>query len=147
MAVGLPGAVMRRIDPHALWIGHVGHVRDLRAVLAAGITALVDLAANEPSATITRDLVYCRFPLVDGGGNAPQLLRLAIRTTANLLAARMPTLVYCSVGLSRSPCVVAAALSVVEQRNPDECLTGLLQSGRWDVSPLLWRDIKDVLLA
>ncbi len=62
---------MRQIPPYSLWLGHAGHVRDLRTVLAAGIVALVDLALDEPPASLTRELVYCRFPLVDGPGNPP----------------------------------------------------------------------------
>src|SRR2546423_999312 len=39
---------MRQLTPHSVWIGHVGDARDARGVLAAGIRAVVDLAANEP---------------------------------------------------------------------------------------------------
>lgn len=60
---------MRRVVDTSLFIGHAGDLRDLRALHAAGIAAVVDLAANEPPATLTRDLAYCRLPLVDGPGN------------------------------------------------------------------------------
>lgn len=71
---------MRRIESHSLWLGSVVDAWDLRQVLNAGVQAIVDLAANESPLQLTRDLIYCRFPLVDGVGNDPVLLRLAIDT-------------------------------------------------------------------
>src|SRR3954454_1421008 len=102
---------MRAIPGHPLWLGHVGDARDLRRVLSAGILAVVDLALNEPPAAVTRELVYCRFPLVDGSGNPPWLLRSAVEAVAGLVRSGTPTLVYCGAGMSRTPAVAAAALS------------------------------------
>src|SRR5207244_524756 len=90
---------MRQLSGLPLWLGHVGDARDLRAVLSAGILAVVDLALNEPPVRITRELVYCRFPLLDGMGNPPWLVRAAVDTVARLLRAGTPTLVYCSGGM------------------------------------------------
>ena len=136
---------MRQILPYSLWLGHVGDVRDLRGVLAAGIAALVDLALNEPPAAVTRELVYCRFPLVDGSGNPTWLLRAAVETTAGLLREGVPTLVYCGAGMSRAPAVAAAAISLVSGDLPDACLTAVAQSGPSDVSPALWREIRAIV--
>jgi protein-tyrosine phosphatase len=113
---------MRNVAAYSLWLGHVGDARDLRGVLNAGIAALVDLAINEPPATVTRELVYCRFPLVDGSGNATWLLRAAVETTAGLLGSQTPTLVYCASGMSRSLAIAAAAIARLQNRPPDECL-------------------------
>jgi hypothetical protein len=77
---------MRQVPGYALWLEHVGDARDLRTVLSTGILAVVDLALNEPPATVTRELAYCRFPLLDGSGNAPWLVRAA----AKKLACRAP---------------------------------------------------------
>src|SRR5919198_1222920 len=41
-------AAVRRVPSTSLWLGHAGDARDLRAVLAAGIEGLVDLALEEP---------------------------------------------------------------------------------------------------
>jgi hypothetical protein len=136
---------MRRIPPHALWIGHAGDGRDLRTVLSAGIAALIDLALEEPPVPVTREIVYCRFPLLDGAGNSPSLLRLALDTTAALLIAGVPTLVFCGAGMSRSPAVAAGALSLVAKRSPEECLADVARTGACDVSPLLWQEIKRAL--
>jgi hypothetical protein len=133
---------MRQIASTSLWLGHVGDVRDLRRLLASGIAALVDLALNEPPATVTRELTYCRFPLIDGAGNAPWLLQTAVATTAHLLAYHTPTLVYCGAGMSRTPAIAAAALSLVRRQPLDDCLSLVLESGPRDVSPGLWAEVK-----
>src|SRR5262245_33777641 len=84
---------MGQISPQPLWLGHVGDAENLRGVLDAGIVALVDLAAAEPPVKVPRDLVYCRFPLVDGPDNPPWLLRAAVEATAGFLRAGVPVLV------------------------------------------------------
>src|SRR5688572_12689172 len=101
---GYAGALsVRQVPGYPLWLGHAGDARDLRTVLEAGILAVVDLALNEPPAAVTRELVYCRFPLVDGPGNPPWLLRAAVETVAGLVRSDTPTLVYCGAGMSRTP--------------------------------------------
>jgi protein-tyrosine phosphatase len=132
---------MRQISPHPLWLGHVGDVADLRKVLDAGITALVDLALNEPPPRIPRDLIYCRFPLVDGVGNDAALLRFAVRTVAGLLADRRLTLVFCSAGMSRAPAVAAAARAQFTGQTPLACLEQIAEGRPHDVSPGLWQDV------
>jgi hypothetical protein len=133
---------MRRIEPYALWLGHVGDARDPRRVLDAGITALVDLALEELPAVKLREVVYCRFPLEDGTGNAPKLLRLAVQTVAGFLRAGTPTLVFCGAGLSRSPAIAAAALALYTGQSCGECLALLKQFGPGDVSPGLWQEVR-----
>src|SRR5947209_697139 len=103
---------MNQIKPYPLWLGHAGDSRDFRPVLDAGIQALVDLSREEHPAEPPRELIYCRFPLVDGIGNDEGLLDLAISTLASLIRMRIPTLVCSNIGLSRSPAVAAAALAL-----------------------------------
>src|SRR6267142_7076321 len=112
---GLGTFVMRQILPHSLWLGHAGDGRDLRAILDAGIRAVVQLAIEEEPLVLPRELTFCRVPLVDGAGNEEKLLYLAVTAVANLLESRIPTLVCCGGGMSRSPAVAAAALAVVFQ--------------------------------
>ena len=57
---------------------------------------------NEPPVFFTRELVYCRFPLADGVGNDPWLLRAAITVTADLIRSGTPTMIFCGAGMSRS---------------------------------------------
>jgi hypothetical protein len=136
---------MRPVAATSLWLGHVGDIQDLHAVLAAGILAVVDLALNEPPDTVTRELVYCRFPLVDGIGNPPWLLRAAVDCVAGLLLSRTPSLVYCSNGMSRSPIIAAAAIARVRGCSPAEALALVAEPGPADVSPGLWAEVQAVL--
>jgi hypothetical protein len=136
---------MRPISSEQLWIGHVGDARDSRAVHAAGIAALVDLAGNEPPLSPPRDLVYCRFPLIDGAGNPPWMLQIAIRTASELLQRNTPTLIFCSAGMSRSVAIAAAALSSVHGTTLEMELERVVRGTCADLSPGLWRDVKDAM--
>jgi protein-tyrosine phosphatase len=136
---------MRRIGNRALWIGPALNADGLRAVHENGIEALVDLAINEPVPQLTRELSYCRFPMVDGSGNRPELLRLAVTTTADLIRSGTPTLVFCSGGMSRSPAIAAAALAVATGRSPADCLAEVFGAGPRDLSPRLWQDLVQLL--
>ncbi len=128
----------RQIAPYSLWVGHAGLVRDLRRVRNAGIVAVVDLAIDEPPLVVGRELIYCRFPLMDGAGNPRGLLRAAIDTVASLVRSGTPALVFCSAGMSRSPAIAAAGVSVVSGRPMEECLREVARTGPTDVSPALW---------
>jgi hypothetical protein len=132
---------VRRILEYPLWLGHSGDARDLAAVHAAGILAVVDLALDEPPAVATRDLVYCRFPLLDGPGNPSWLLRAAIETTALLIRSETPTLVACGLGMSRSPGIAAAAIARISGESAVKILTKIGHSGRVDVCPGLWSEL------
>ena len=102
---------MRAVIPKLLWIGNALDARDIKTVLGVGVTAIIDLAIEEPSIQFPRDIVYCRFPLIDGEGNSPPVLRAAIQMTAHFVRSEISTLVACSAGMSRSPAIVAAALA------------------------------------
>lgn len=136
---------MRRVEGYLLWLGHVGDVLDHRGILATGILAVVDVAGNESPATLPRDVTYCRFPLVDGSGNPPWLLRAAVETLACLLRSKTPTLVYCSAGMSRSPCIAAGAIALLSGSPAELGLDLVSRSGPADVSPALWSEVRAVL--
>ncbi len=136
---------MRQILPHSLWLGHAGDGTDYKHILDAGIQAIVQLAEEERPLQPPRELIYCRFPLIDGPGNNAKLLDLTITTVANLLERRVPTLLCCGGGLSRSPVLAAAALSQVYQEDPDECLKQVAEHHAADVLPGLWNEVKHFL--
>jgi protein-tyrosine phosphatase len=127
--------------PCPLWVSHAGDARDTGAVLNAGLLAVIDLALAEPPVPVTRELVYCRFPLVDGPGNPPWLLRTAVNTVASLLRSGTPTLVACGAGMSRAPSVAAAAIAAVTGRPPEECLALVIAGVSRDISPGFWREL------
>jgi hypothetical protein len=135
---------VRKVEGYPLWIGHAGDVADPSGVLSAGIRAIVSVAPNELPSAFPCDLVYCRFPLVDGAGNPAWLLRTAIEAVACLVRCDTPTLVVCGAGMSRSPSVAAAAISVVRACALNEALRAVLRSGPADVSPGLWSEIQAI---
>jgi protein-tyrosine phosphatase len=137
---------VRQVSPYWLWLGHAGDGRDFRALYDAGIRAVVQLALEEPALQPPRDLVYCRIPLLDGSGNPDDALFLAVRTVADLLRRRVPALVCCGAGMSRAPAVAAAALALVEQAPPEDCLRRLAEHHHpTDVMPGLWNEVLQVL--
>ena len=136
---------MNQIKPHPVWLGHAGDSRDFRPVLDAGIQALVDLSREEPPCDPPRDLIYCRFPLVDGVGNEEGLLNLTIHTLTTLIKRRIPTLVCSNLGLSRSPAITAAALALAHHETLEDCLQRVAQEHHSDVSPGLWSEITHLL--
>jgi hypothetical protein len=136
---------MRRVPGYSLWLGHAGDVRDVRGLLAAGIVAVIDLAIQEAPAPVARETVYGRFPLVDGAGNPPWLLRAAIEMVTHLIRDDVPTLVGCGAGLSRSPCIAGAAIARVRGCPADEGLAIALGAAPADVSPALWAEVREAV--
>ncbi len=137
---------MRRITGYSLWLGNIGDARNLVGLLAMGIMAIVDLAMDEPPVPLTRELAYFRLPLIDGGGNPHWLLRAAIETVASLIRASVPTLVYCSAGMSRTPLIVGAAIALVRECPAAEGLAVVVETGAVDVSPVLWLEIQSAIV-
>lgn len=136
---------MRKVEPYALWIGSVVDAWDLPALHRHEIRAIVDLASNEAPIKLTRDLTYCRFPIVDGIGNNRAQLRLAIDTLEALVRAEIATLVYCSAGMSRSPAVTAAAMARITGQSLVDCLTHITAGHAHDVAPGFICDIQAVI--
>jgi hypothetical protein len=134
---------MRQVTGRALWLGHAGGLRDPRAILAAGVEAVVELAGSEAMAVLPRELVRCRFPLPDGGPNPPWLLHMASDAVAALIRAGAPTLVCCASGMSRSVCVAACGIALAEGRPLDEALAAVAASGPADVSPGLLAQLRN----
>jgi len=133
---------VRVIIPSKLWIGNATDARDLRRIHDVGISAIVDLAFEEPVPQFTRELIGLRIPIADDSSNATELLAIAIETTASLIRRSIPTLVACSAGMSRSPSIVAAALALVWERPPEDVLQEIIAENPHDVPPLLWSDVK-----
>ncbi|MCR4412399.1 MAG: dual specificity protein phosphatase family protein [Thermoguttaceae bacterium] len=135
---------MREILPGRLWLGNAGDARDAQRLLAAGIVAVLDLAAEEASPILPRSMAYCRFPIADGAQDVEDLLDVAMRTLVSLLARHVPTLVYCGAGMSRSPAVVAGALALVQGGSPEERLLQVASGRPHDVSPQLWEAVRRI---
>jgi protein-tyrosine phosphatase len=132
---------MRQVIPQILWIGNAREARDISSVLAQDIVAVIDLAIEEPPIVFPRDIVYCRFPLLDGAGNPPALIKAAVETATTLVRHSIPTLVTCGGGMSRSPAIVAGALARVKRADRRKMLEQVAASGPHDVSPAFWSDV------
>lgn len=134
---------MRQVT-ETLWIGNAFEARDMRGVLAAGIKAVVDVAIDEPPITATGELICIRVPLIDGSGNSDESLQLAIATASQLVQAKVPTLIACSAGMSRSPLIAAAALTLSAQTTLSDELRRVVEAGPCDISPTLLSDVRRV---
>ena len=135
---------MREILPGMLWLGNAADARDVESILQAGIVAVMELAIEQPVQPFPRSMVYCRFPILDGQQGSQEVLRAAIETLISLLKEKIRTLVYCGAGMSRSPAVIAGALSILHGGSPDERLRQIVSGYPHDVSPQLWRDIREI---
>jgi protein-tyrosine phosphatase len=136
---------MNQIEPFPLWLGHAGDGRDVRGIVAADIQAIIQLALEEPHCRLPRELTYCRFPLLDGAGNEKSLIGTAVATVVGLLRHRIPTLICCGAGRSRSPAIAAAALAEFHEQEPSDWLKRISERHPSDVSPGLWQEILQAL--
>lgn len=136
---------MREIIPGKLWIANARQARDLRATLAPGVTAVIDLAIEEQPIAFPRDILYCRFPLLDGTGNPQHLLTACVDTVSRLVEANRPTAIACSAGMSRSPIIAAAAIAQVKGTSLEVALLKLTETGPHDVSPALLNDVLEAM--
>jgi protein-tyrosine phosphatase len=136
---------MNQISPYQIWVGHTVDEGDFRVIFDTGIQALMQVAIEEMTPLVPRELIYCKFPLVDGTGNRAEVLQLAIKTLAALITQHIPTLVACGAGISRSPAIVAAALALAHREPPEQWLQRVVQHHPSDVSPAFWSEVVGVL--
>jgi protein-tyrosine phosphatase len=136
---------MVEIKDHLLWIGHAGDSRAFEQLFAAGVQAVVQVAAEELPPAMPRDLIFCHFPMLDGAGNRPEVLSLTLSTIIAFLRLQIPTLVCCGAGMSRSPALAAAALAVVHNESAGEWLERITTHHASDVSPGLWNQIIELI--
>jgi hypothetical protein len=136
---------MRNIIPGRLWVGSARDARDVRGLMDLEIAAIVNLALEELAVVYPREVVCLRIPLLDGDGNSAEMLSLAVGSIASLLEARLPTLVACSAGMSRSPILAAAAMARVQGISFESALEEITTGGPHDCSPALWRDVKNLM--
>ena len=135
---------MLEVQDDLLWIGHAGDIRQPRLLFDVGIVAIVDLAYEEFVAELPRQLIYCRFPINDGGGNRPSVLRQAVQCVVDLLASGTQTLVACSAGMSRSPTIAAFALAAHLSQSPDHALDHIVNRKPCDINRTLWNDVATI---
>jgi len=135
---------MYEIHPNLFWVGHALDIREPRGLFDAGITAVVDVAFEELPAQLPRQLIYCRFPLNDGGGNAPSVLTQTVQTLVDLLSSGTRTVVACSAGMSRSPTIAAFSLAAHLSQEPNDVITRIADIKSLELKRALWNDVADV---
>jgi hypothetical protein len=136
---------MRQIIRDMLWIGNAFEARDAKLVLDNGIAAIVDLAIEELPDVLPREMIYCRFPMIDGQGNSPAIIEGAIKTAVTFVTGQISTLISCSDGMSRSLAITAAVVAVIEHIPPETALKQIAASGPHDVTPLFWQEVTEGL--
>jgi hypothetical protein len=135
---------VNQVGSRPLWLGHADDGRNFIQLFDKGIEALIQLAPDEPPLIPPRELLYFRIPLVDGGENPSDRLLLAVRLIADMIRNKVPTLICCSAGLSRTPSLAAAGLALAENISLDESLFLVAKHHPCDVSPTLWRHITEL---
>jgi protein-tyrosine phosphatase len=136
---------MRCVIDNILWIGNAAEARDAAKLLEQEFNVVIDLAVEEPPAVLTRELTYLRFPIYDGIGNDKKVLASAIQTIAFMLSQEgIRIAACCSMGLSRSPAIVAAAMALNGNHNAGDYLTRITSKVACDISPGLWSEVSQV---
>jgi len=135
---------VHELHSNLLWLGHAFDIRKPRPLFDADITAVVDVAYEEPPANLPRQLSYLRFPLLDGGGNDPSLLILAVQSVVNLLHTDTRTIVACSAGMCRSPTIAAFALACHLGITPETALERIAAFKSLEIKSQLWNDVARV---
>ena len=138
---------MQAIHKDLLWLGNALDIREPKRLFELEICAVVDLAYEEPPAVLPRSLIYCRFPLNDGGGNERSLLTLAVQTVVDLLAAETRTAIACSAGMSRSPSIATLALAAHLSEQPEDIVARIATLRTLEINPMLWSDVRAVFTA
>jgi protein-tyrosine phosphatase len=136
--------LIRATQHNLLFISNAIDARDLRQLYDRGIAAVVDLAANEEPAQLGRDHINCRFPLHDDGSNAPQLIWAAFECLRSLILNDFRTLAACSAGMSRSPVVASAAISLLSAVSLEDAIAAIILDAPHDVSPAFLTSVASV---
>ncbi|MEM9412733.1 MAG: dual specificity protein phosphatase [Planctomycetota bacterium] len=137
---------MHEVHPGLLWIGHAMDVRDPQSIFDVGISAVIDVAYEETPSGVPRQLVYCRFPLNDGGGNEPGRIVQALKTTTDFLRSGTKTMVACSAGMSRSPSIAAFSLALHLSERPEDVLERIGKLKSLEINTDLWNEIRDAII-
>ena len=136
--------MIRAIFEDRLFLGNAMDARDLRSLYENRIAAVLDLAINERPAQLAHEMIYCRFPIMDGDGSSDAMITVAIRCIMLLVETKQRTLIACSAGMSRSPAISAAAIALITKQSPEQCLLDIVTGAPHDVSSTLWSRVKSV---
>lgn len=136
---------MIEIVPSLVWLANGPEVRDLELIGEMHIEAIVDLAYEELPVCSLRSKLVIRVPLIDGEGNNLQHIRLAITYTAELIRSKTPFVIACSAGISRSPTILAAALSTLGDGSIEEKLALISTKKQIGTSTVFLAEVQEAM--
>lgn len=125
-----------------VWLGNAIELRNPKLLYENSIRCVVDLAYEEKAAQLPRDILYLRFPLLDGQGNPPSHMRLALGATIQLFEEHEPFVVGCSAGMSRSPSLLSFVLAHCTGVCAEEVLEKIAAKRQLEIKPSLWNDFR-----
>jgi len=123
-----------------IWLGNAIELRNPKLLYANAIKCVVDVAYEEPAAQLPRDIFYLRFPLLDGEGNSPSPLRLALNATIQLIQEDEPFVVGCSAGMSRSPTLLSFVIAHCTGVSAEVVIERISAKRQLEIKPNLWND-------
>jgi protein tyrosine phosphatase (PTP) superfamily phosphohydrolase (DUF442 family) len=103
-------------------IGNYLEAQDAELLRHHGFQSVLSLDGSLTSGDAGRlgVAVVVAFRLVDGAGNDPRVLKMAIEALGDLVRSDAPVLVHCHAGRSRSVVVVAGYLANTQGLDPEE---------------------------
>lgn len=128
-----------------LFVGNARDARSLEGIANHEISAMVDLAAEEPPATPFRETLLTRIPLTDDSYNREGHLELAITTVLQFLSLGEVTLVSCSAGQSRSPVIAMAACSLWENSSFEAATERWIDVAETSFTPAFYEHVLRVI--
>jgi hypothetical protein len=138
----LHNPTVRLISGYRLFVGPAMTLKDPAAVLATGVQTVICVAAEKFPDPWPRDLPFLRLPLDEGASNSEPLVTLLLHIVGRLIAEDVPTLIVCSMGMSRSVGVAAASIALYEGAAPDDVLRRVVKEHPADMSPSLWDSLR-----
>lgn len=135
---------MYELHSELLWFGNAIEIREPAGLFEVGVQAVIDVAFEEKPSLLPRQLIYCRFPIVDGGGNDEEVLRVAVRTTVDLISSGTKTIVACSAGMSRGPMIATFALAAFNSESPKRIIQAIAEKRALEVNGKLWNQLNAI---
>lgn len=113
-----PKAIAAQVGERDLWVGNVGAIKP-RLLAEMQLNPEYVVSVNGTATDVTTD----HHPLKDGHVNDHEQFTKAISATRNRIRTTETVLVNCSVGVSRSPTVIATAIAAEDELSFDAAIT------------------------
>ncbi len=135
---------MIQLPNRPVWLGNAADLRDMPGLLQTPVTAIVDLAVEEPIPRMPRVINYSRFALTDEGEEAESIIAAALRLVSSSVADQVRVAVCCNAGLNRSPTIAAVGMALALKSEARAELRAIASLKAVDVNPALWSRVVGV---